>query len=39
MMKNPVAMPHLREVAAIAKYEPGLYEVVDTYPAATKKKV
>ncbi|MEO7297115.1 MAG: antibiotic biosynthesis monooxygenase family protein [Verrucomicrobiota bacterium] len=30
MQKNPAAMPHMKEAAALAKFEPGLYEVVDT---------
>ena len=30
MMKNPAAKPHMEQVAAIAKFEPSLYEVVET---------
>jgi len=35
MMKNPAAKPHMEQVAAIAKFEPALYEVVGTYSTAT----
>jgi heme-degrading monooxygenase HmoA len=31
MQKNPAAMPHMQEAAALAKFEPGLYEVVETH--------
>lgn len=35
MQKNPAAIPHMQEAAALARFEPGLYEVVDTQSAAT----
>jgi len=35
MQKNPAAKPHMEQAAALAKFEPGLYEVVDTQSAAT----
>jgi quinol monooxygenase YgiN len=35
MQKNPAAKPHMKQAAALAKFEPGLYEVVDTESAAT----
>jgi quinol monooxygenase YgiN len=34
MQKNPDAKPHMEQAAALAKFEPGLYEVVDTQSAA-----
>ena len=34
MQKNPAAKPHMEKAAALAKFEPGLYEVVDTQSAA-----
>jgi quinol monooxygenase YgiN len=33
MQKNPAAQPHMKEAAALAKFEPGLYEVVATHGA------
>ncbi len=35
VQKNPTAKPHMEQAAALAKFEPGLYEVVDTQSAAT----
>jgi quinol monooxygenase YgiN len=35
MQKNPAAKSHMEQAAALAKFEPGLYEVVDTQSAAT----
>lgn len=35
MQKNPAAKPHMEQAAALAKFEPGLYEVVDTQSATT----
>jgi quinol monooxygenase YgiN len=35
MQRNPAAKPHLEQAAALATFEPGLYEVVDTRSAAT----
>jgi hypothetical protein len=35
MMKNPAAKPHMEQVAAIAKFEPALYEVVESYAVAS----
>ena len=34
MQKNPAGKPHMEHAAALAKFEPGLYEVVDTQSAA-----
>ena len=34
MQKNPAATPHMEQAAALARAEPGLYEVVDTQSAA-----
>jgi quinol monooxygenase YgiN len=34
MQKNPAAKPHREQAAALAKFEPGLDEVVDTQSAA-----
>ena len=34
MQKNPAAKPHMEQAAALARFEPGLYEVVDTQSAA-----
>ena len=31
---NSAAKPHMEQAAALAKFEPGLYEVVDTQSAA-----
>ena len=31
MLKNPSALPHMQQAAALAKFEPGLYEVVETH--------
>ena len=33
MPKNPAALPRMPQAAALAKFEPGLYEVVDTHSA------
>lgn len=35
MQKNPAAKPHMEQAAALAKFDPGLYEVVATHSAAT----
>jgi quinol monooxygenase YgiN len=35
MMKNPAAKPHMEQVAAIANFEPALYEVVETCAVAS----
>lgn len=34
MQKDPGAKPHMEKAAALARFEPGLYEVVDTQSAA-----
>jgi len=34
MLKNPAAKPHMEQAAALAAFEPGLYEVVDTQSTA-----
>jgi heme-degrading monooxygenase HmoA len=31
MLKNPAALPHMQQAAALAKFEHGLYEVVETH--------
>ena len=36
MQKNPLAAPHMQQAAALAKFEPGLYEVVATHSAASE---
>ena len=33
MLKNPAAIPHIKQATALATFEPGLYEVVSAYPA------
>jgi hypothetical protein len=34
MRQNPAPLPYLQEALTIAKFEPGTYEVVDTYSAS-----
>ena len=34
MRANPVALPYMQQALALAKFEPGMYEVVETYAAA-----
>jgi hypothetical protein len=31
MLKNPSALPHMQQAAALAKFKHGLYEVVETH--------
>jgi quinol monooxygenase YgiN len=31
MRENPAPLPYLRQALAIAKFDPGMYEVVETY--------
>jgi len=31
MRDNPEPMPYLKQALAIAKFDPGMYEVVQTY--------
>jgi len=31
MRENPAPMPYLQQALAIAKFDPGMYEVVETY--------
>jgi quinol monooxygenase YgiN len=31
MRENPAPLPYLKEALAIAKFDPGMYEVVETY--------
>ena len=33
MRANPVALPYMQQALALAKFEPGMYEVVETYAA------
>jgi len=30
MLKNPAAIPHMQEIASFTKFEPNLYEVVES---------
>ena len=32
MRENPAPLPYLQQAVALAKFEPGMYEVVETYP-------
>ena len=34
MRQNPAPLPYLEEALTIAKFEPGTYEVVETYSAS-----
>jgi hypothetical protein len=31
MRENPAPLPYLQQALAIAKFDPGMYEVVETY--------
>jgi hypothetical protein len=31
MRENPAPLPYLQEALEIAKFDPGMYEVVETY--------
>jgi quinol monooxygenase YgiN len=31
MRENPAPLPYLQQAVALAKFEPGMYEVVETY--------
>jgi hypothetical protein len=31
MLENPAPLPYLQRALAIAKFDPGMYEVVETY--------
>src|ERR1700676_5428786 len=31
MRENPVALPYMQQAVALAKFEPGMYEVIETY--------
>lgn len=33
MRENPAPLPYLQQALAIAKFDPGMYEVVETYPS------
>jgi hypothetical protein len=33
MRDNPAPLPYLRQALAIAKFDPGMYEVVESYSA------
>jgi hypothetical protein len=35
MRQNPAPLPYLEEALTIAKFEPGTYEVVETYSASS----
>jgi len=34
MRENPAPLPYLQQALDLAKFEPGIYEVVETYSAA-----
>jgi quinol monooxygenase YgiN len=34
MRENPAPLPYLQQALAIAKFDPGMYEVVETYSGA-----
>jgi quinol monooxygenase YgiN len=34
MRANPVVLPYMQQALALAKFDPGMYEVVETYTAA-----
>ena len=34
MRENPAALPYMQQALALAKFEPGIYEVVERYTAA-----
>jgi hypothetical protein len=34
MRENPDPLPYLQKALVIAKFEPGIYEVVETFSAA-----
>jgi hypothetical protein len=36
MRKDPAPLPYLREALTIATFEPGMYEVVETFAAANR---
>jgi hypothetical protein len=31
MRENPAALPYLKQAIAFARFEPGMYEVLETY--------
>jgi quinol monooxygenase YgiN len=35
MRENPAPLPYLEQALAIAKFEPGIYEVIETYSGGT----
>jgi hypothetical protein len=35
MRQNPAPLPYLQEALTIAKFEPGTYEIVETYSASS----
>src|ERR1700680_3759273 len=35
MRENPAPLPYLQQALAIAKFDPGIYEVVETYSGTT----
>jgi quinol monooxygenase YgiN len=36
MRENPAPLPYLQQALAIAKFDPGMYEVVETYSGTRK---
>ncbi len=35
MRRNPAPLPYLQQALAIAKFDPGMYDVVETFSGAT----
>jgi quinol monooxygenase YgiN len=35
MRRNPAPLPYLQQALAIAKFDPGMYEVVETFSGTT----
>jgi quinol monooxygenase YgiN len=36
MRKDPAPLPYMRQALAIAKFDPGMYEVVETYSGSAR---
>ena len=36
MRENPAPLPYLQQALAIAEFDPGMYEVVETYSGTRK---
>ena len=37
MRENPAPLPYLQQAVALAKFEPGMYEVVETYSPPSRR--